>query len=163
MQNIERFFSVNEIENIFCQRVYMCIVIFTRRHTDIILVFKNLKLEWHNRFSEFSPLDPPVFTMIPSSSIEQVEGASVTFDFQPRVPGNSPSYTFRECDHSVDRRSLRNIPYYKFLSGIRFIIQNVSVTDRGNYTCRVTNTIPNKTGGLIVEASFFLEVKSKYL
>lgn len=112
----------------------------------------------------FPPPDPPEFRLSRSPSNGQAEeGTSVSFLFEATIPGNPPSYTFRECDHSVDGTSLRNIPYSQSSSRINFIIQNVSITDRGSYTCRVTNTIANKTGSLIVEASVFLEVKSKYL
>lgn len=112
----------------------------------------------------FSSLDPPAFILTRSPSSGQVEeGTSVSFSFRATEPGNPSTYTFRECDHSVDRTFLRNIPYRKESSRISFTIQNVSITDRGSYTCRVTNNITNQNGGSIVEDSTSLEVKSKYL
>lgn len=104
---------------------------------------------------------PPEFRLSRSPSNGQAEeGTSVSFLFEATIPGNPTSYTFRGCDHSVDGTSLRNIPYSQSSSRINFNIPNVSITDRGSYTCRVTNTIANKTGSLIVEASVFLEVKT---
>lgn len=112
----------------------------------------------------FSPPDPPKFSLNRSPSIGQVEeGTSVSFSFQATISGNPSSYTFRECDHSVDGTSLRKITYSKETSRVSFTIQNVSITDRGSYTCRVTNNIANETGSSIVEASVYLEVKSKHL
>lgn len=112
----------------------------------------------------FSSLDPPAFILTRSPSSGQVEeGTSVSFSFRATEPGNPSTYTFRECDHSVDGTSLRNIPYSEVPSRISFTIQNVSITDRGRYTCRVTNNITNQNGGSIVEDSISLEVKSKYL
>lgn len=104
---------------------------------------------------------PPKFSLNRSPSIGQVEeGTSVSFSFQATVSGNPSSYTFRECDHSVDGTSLRKITYSKETSRVSFTIQNVSITDRGSYTCRVTNNIANETGSSIVEASVYLEVKT---
>lgn len=114
--------------------------------------------------SVFFSLDPPNFLLIRSPSSGQIEeGTSVSFSFQATVSGNPSSYTFRECDHSVDGTSLRKITYSKETSRVSFTIQNVSITDRGSYTCRVTNNIANETGSSIVEASVYLEVKSKHL
>lgn len=114
--------------------------------------------------SVFFSLDPPTFLLTRSPSSGQVEeGTSVSFSFYARISGNPSTYTFRECDHSVDGTFLRNIPYRKEPSRISFTIQNVSITDRGRYTCRVTNNITNRYGGSIVEDSISLEVKSKYL
>lgn len=106
-------------------------------------------------------LYPPTFLLTRSPSSGQVEeGTSVSFSFYARISGNPSTYTFRECDHSVDGTFLRNIPYRKEPSRISFTIQNVSITDRGRYTCRVTNNITNRYGGSIVEDSISLEVKT---
>lgn len=106
-------------------------------------------------------LYPPNFLLIRSPSSGQIEeGTSVSFSFYARISGNPSTYTFRECDHSVDGTFLRNIPYRKEPSRISFTIQNVSITDRGRYTCRVTNNITNRYGGSIVEDSISLEVKT---
>lgn len=106
-------------------------------------------------------LYPPAFILTRSPSSGQVEeGTSVSFSFRATEPGNPSTYTFRECDHSVDGTSLRNIPYSEVPSRISFTIQNVSITDRGRYTCRVTNNITNQNGGSIVENSILLEVKT---
>lgn len=114
--------------------------------------------------SVFFSLDPPTFLLTRSPSSGQVEeGTSVSFSFYARISGNPSTYTFRECDHSVDGTSLRKITYSKETSRVSFTIQNVSITDRGSYTCRVTNNIANETGSSIVEASVYLEVKSKHL
>lgn len=104
---------------------------------------------------------PPAFSLSRTPSSEQVEeGTLVSFSFTRTDPGNPSTYTFLECDHSVDGTSLRNISYIKSSSEISFTIQNVSITDRGEYTCRVTNNITNRYGGLIVEGSVSLKFKT---
>jgi hypothetical protein len=90
-----------------------------------------------------------------------VEGSSVTFTFRATTNGNPATYVFKECNHTADDKYLRNTTYNKVASNqIQFVIDNLSVTDRGIYACAVTNGIENKNGDSTVKASRNLDLKS---
>lgn len=110
----------------------------------------------------FVSSDPPTFslTRLPSSSLLE-EGTSVTFLFKPTTHGNPRSYDFLECNHTADGRYLRLMPYTNNTQHqIQFVIKNVSFTDRGSYTCGVTNGIQDRSGNSVIKGSRNLDLKS---